>query len=465
MSRHVEPTPAAPSAPRGRPRRVAFALPLCLAAATGLGVAIGQHLANGGVGGAGRLIWVSLALAPATALGVWLDRRASRPLSTAATLLDALRHGDYAHRARVDTVRSPSAALLSEVNELADHLERERLRRHETQALLDALIERLDVALLAFDAAELLVWWNPAAQVLLRSRLRLGAPANSLGALLDARTQRSVTLEAPGGPETFELRRGVFHRAGERYHFVLLSSSERVRREEERVAWQRLVRVLGHEVNTTLTPIQSLAGTCLSLLRARADSPPQVERALLAIEHRARGLSQFIADYARLARQPEPRLERLRLSACLTHVIALDDRCSVRVVAPSPVEVMADPVLLEQALANLLKNAIDASAETGGSVTVECQSNEAEVVLSINDEGAGIANHDNLFVPLFSTKEGGSGVGLVLARNIIEAHGGQLTLTNRARVRGAVAKITLPRAPLATSDGTPPRTERRGQAH
>jgi two-component system, NtrC family, nitrogen regulation sensor histidine kinase NtrY len=437
-----------------RRRRLGFELPLCLAAATCAGVAIGHRVAGAGAGGFS--VWLFFALAAASGLGVWLERRASRPLSTAATLLDALRHGDYAHRARVDVVQGPPAALLSEVNELADHLERERLRRQETQALLDALIERVDVALLAFDAAELLVWWNPAAQAVLRSRLRRGAAADSLGApgLLSGPSERSVTLEGPTGSETFELRRGVFHRAGERYHFALLASAQRVRREEERGAWQRLVRVLGHEVNSTLAPIHSLAGTCLSLL-AEHDAPPQLERALRAIEHRAQGLSQFIADYARLARLPEPRLERLRLSACLPRLIALDERCPVRVIARSPVEVLADPVLLEQALANLLANALDASLETGGSVSVDWQSSEAEVVLTISDEGAGIANPDNLFVPFFSTKKGGSGVGLVLARNIIEAHGGQLTLTNRPRVRGAVAKVTLPRAPLGTAARAP----------
>jgi nitrogen fixation/metabolism regulation signal transduction histidine kinase len=423
-----------------------LALPLCLALATGAGIALGQHFAAPAGSPPG---WLLLAPAAALALGVWLERRASRPLSTAATLLDALRHGDYAHRARLGGASGPSAALLAEVNELADHLERERLRRHETQALLDALIERIDVALLAFDAEQQLVWWNPAAQGVLRSRLRRGAAADSFGVveLLSGPSQRSVLLEAPAGTEAFVLRRGVFHRGGERYHFVLLASAQRVLRDEERAAWQRLVRVLGHEVNSTLTPIQSLAGTCLALLAERSDAPPQLERALQAIEHRSQGLSHFIADYARLARLPEPRLERLRLSSCLPRLIALDERCPVRLVAKSPVEVLADPVLLEQALANLLRNAIDASVETGGSVSVDWQSSEVEVVLSISDEGAGIANADNLFVPLFTTKKGGSGVGLVLARNIIEAHGGQLSLSNRARTRGAVARITLPRAP------------------
>lgn len=437
---------------RSQPKQLSRArlpLSLCIVGAGLAGFALGV-----GVAGAATERWsLGLVLLSVGVFGALLYRRATRPLSTAATILHALRHGDYAHRARVDAVSGPSAALLLEVNELADHLERERLQRQETQALLDALIERVDIALLAFDAQERLVWWNRAAKSMLHAHLERGARADSLGAdgLLSGATERSVLLAGYDGSETFELRRGVFHQGGDRYQFVLLSSAQRVRREEERGAWQRLVRVLGHEVNSTLTPIQSLAGTCIQLLAApRPEASGQLSRALETIEHRARGLSQFIADYARLARLPEPRVQRWRLEACLPRLIALDERCPVRLVGRGPVEVLADPVLIEQALTNLLRNAVDASVETGGSVSVDWQSSEQEVVLSITDEGAGILNPDNLFVPLFSTKKGGSGVGLVLARNIIEAHGGQLGLINRTRARGAIARITLPRAPLAS---------------
>lgn len=448
---------ASPRASEGL-RGALLALPLALAAAGGAGFVLGLGVA--GAPGSGVL---AAACALAAGLGVaWLlQRRAHAPLSAAATILDALRHGDYAHRARVDAMSGPSAALLQEVNELADHLERERLQRQEAQALLNALIQRIDVALLAFDAREQLVWWNPAAVAVLRVHLKRGAPAASLGAqgLLSGPTERTLTLEGAGG-EALELRRGVFHQGGERYHFLLLSSAQRLRRQEERSAWQRLVRVLGHEVNSTLTPIQSLAGTCLAVLAehgpggAAALDPvaaTQLQRALSAIEHRSRGLAQFIADYARLARLPEPRLTRVQLLPCLQRLVALDPRCPVRLASKSPSEVLADPVLLEQALTNLLRNAVDASVETGGAVSVDWQASEREVALFISDEGAGILNPDNLFVPLFSTKKGGSGVGLVLARNIIEAHGGQLSLTNRPRTRGAVARVVLPRALLATS--------------
>jgi two-component system nitrogen regulation sensor histidine kinase NtrY len=395
------------------------------------------------------------------ASGLRLQAMAFRPLSTAANILDALRHGDYMHRARTDTVRGPVATLLGEVNELASHLDAERRRGAETSALLEALIQRLDVALLAFDEGDLLVWWNPAAEGVFRGRLRVGSPAEALDAarFLGGASGRSVTLSDDEASHTWELRRGVFHRAGQRYRFVLLSSAQRVRREEERGAWQRLVRVLGHEVNNTLAPIQSMAATCRDLLQdgAAGRHLPQVLRALDAMEHRSASLAHFIAEFARLARLPEPRPVPMDLAKHVLRIATLDTRCVVRVVGVGSVRIVADPPLLEQALINLLRNAVDATAPAQGEVIIDWQLEPERVVLSIVDQGPGIINPDNLFVPLFSTKPGGSGIGLVLSRNVIEAHGGQLQLTNRIDRAGCITRVTLPRAAAGSLAPSAPR--------
>jgi two-component system nitrogen regulation sensor histidine kinase NtrY len=376
----------------------------------------------------------AFAILVSIASGLRLQAMAFRPLATAANILDALRHGDYMHRARIDTVRGPVATLLGEVNELASHLDAERRRGAETSALLEGLIQRLDVALLAFDEQDTLVWWNPAAEGVFRGRLRVGRGAEALEAasFLGGASERSVTLSDHEASHTWELRRGVFHRAGQRYRFVLLSSAQRVRREEERGAWQRLVRVLGHEVNNTLAPIQSMAATCRDLLQddAAGRHLPQVLRALDAMEHRSASLAHFIGEFARLARLPEPR--------------------------PVPM-VAADPPLLEQALINLLRNAVDATAPAQGEVIIDWELEPDRVVLSIVDQGPGIINPDNLFVPLFSTKPGGSGIGLVLSRNVIEAHGGQLQLKNRIDRTGCITRVTLLRAAAASPAPSAPR--------
>jgi two-component system nitrogen regulation sensor histidine kinase NtrY len=417
---------------------------LGLLSALAFGVGVALRAAPAGLLPAGAL----LAAAAGMAAGLYLQQRASHPLRTAASVLDALRRGDYMHRARTDVVHGAVADLLGEINHLAQHLQAERARGEETAALLEALVQRVDVALLAFDGQQRLCWWNPAAERLFSARLRVDMQARQLGAteLLDGPSERSVGLPGHAATSVWELRRGVFHRAGQRYQFLLLSSAQRVRREEERAAWQRLVRVLGHEVNNTLAPIQSLALTCRSMLGDEGDlAVPQVCAALEVMEHRAASLARFISEFARLARLPEPRLEPLDLSDQLRRVASLDPRCPVRVLGKGSVAVLADGPMLEQALVNLVRNAIDASVPGGGEVTIDWSLDASSVVLSIVDEGKGISNPDNLFVPLFSTKPGGSGIGLVLARNIVEAHGGQLRLDNRQRAPGCVARITLPR--------------------
>jgi len=435
------------------PRRESWPLAasIWIAAASCAAFALGA-LASGG----------SVALCVVSAVGacvfaIWrVQLETAHPLRTAAAVLDAMRHGDYTHRAREDVVSGPVSALLREVNQLAGHLQAERCRAEEASALLQVLVERIEVALLAFDEEGALRWWNPAAEQLFHHKLRFGALARELGAdeLLSGPTERSVTLPGSIMPASWELRRGAFHRAGRRYQFLLLSSAQRVRREEERAAWQRLVRVLGHEVNNTLAPIQSLAATCRGLLADdAARSVPQVLAALEVMEQRSASLARFISEFARLARLPQPRLEPLELGAVVRRVVALDARCPVRVSGHPTLEILADGPLLEQALLNLVRNAIDASLAQGGrdgkggEVTVSYHAEPQAAVISIIDEGLGVANPDNLFVPLFSTKPQGSGIGLVLARNIVEAHGGQLRLDNRVSASGCIARVTLPRGP------------------
>jgi signal transduction histidine kinase len=231
---------------------------------------------------------------------------------------------------------------------------------------------------------------------------------------------------------------------------VLLTSLRRIRREEERAAWQRLLRVIGHEVNNTLAPVQSMASTCLGMLRDEgAGAIPDVVRALEVIEHRSSSLGRFIAEYARLARLPEPKKAPMQIREPIRRLAALDTRCSVEVVGKGDVTVLADGPLLEQALVNLIRNAVDAATLKHGErghVTIDWHLEGDDAVVVIVDDGPGIQNPDNLFVPLFSTKPGGSGIGLVLARNVLEAHGGDVRLSNRARAEGCVAQVTIPLA-------------------
>jgi signal transduction histidine kinase len=227
--------------------------------------------------------------------------------------------------------------------------------------------------------------------------------------------------------------------------FFLASDSRRVRREHERIAWQRLIRVIGHEVNNTLTPIHSLSSTCLALTREDPlASSASVAQGLALIEQRSQLLLNFINDYARLARLPPPQFSRVRVHECVRVAVDLEQRGGVRFTPGPEVIVDADRAQLEQALVNLIRNAVEAMAEDGGTCQVSWGCVGHDVFITVIDDGPGIANVENLFVPFFSTKPNGSGIGLTLSRHIIESHDGELQITNREGVRGCRVRIRLP---------------------
>jgi nitrogen fixation/metabolism regulation signal transduction histidine kinase len=218
-------------------------------------------------------------------------------------------------------------------------------------------------------------------------------------------------------------------------------------REEELVAWQRLVRVLGHEINNSLTPVKSISESLSKLVMSNPlpeDWREDTTRGLEIISSRAEALNRFTGAYARLARHPAPVIQEVRVRDWIARTVALETRMHTDVQAGEDVVIPGDPDQLDQLLINLLRNAVDA---TLGGVTVEWKLTGANLAVSVIDEGLGLANSANLFVPFFTTKPKGSGIGLVLSRQIAEAHGGSLTLTNRKDRSGAIALLTLPRRP------------------
>ena len=228
---------------------------------------------------------------------------------------------------------------------------------------------------------------------------------------------------------------------------LVLTDLSQTLREEERTAWQRLLRVLGHELNNSLAPIKSVAGSLADLL-ARKPEPPDwrddMQRGLAVISSRADSLARFVESYSKLARLPQPRFEPLNIGALVSRVATLETRLPVNVVTGPDVSVQGDDAQLEQLLINLVRNAVDASLETHGDVEIGWRQRNGHVEVWVDDEGPGLANTANLFVPFFTTKAGGSGIGLVLSRQIAEAHGGTLTLENRQRSRGCEARLRLP---------------------
>ena len=401
-----------------------------------------------------RVQWtVSAAL-----LGVWVGTTAAlrehvvRPLGTLANMLAALREGDFSIRARVTDGSDPLSLAYMEVNALEEILRNQRLGAVEATETLRKVLEEIDVAVFAFDPDRTLRIVNRTAEQLLAQpadRL-IGKTAAELR-LEDTLTgiaPRTVEVSFPGGTGRWELRRSVVRQEGFPLQLIAMSDLSRALREEERQAWKRIIRVLSHEINNSLAPIKSISGSLQRML-GRSDLPADmsedVERGLDVISSRAEGLGRFMASYAKLARLPSPELSAVDVAPLVQGVAHLETRLAVEVIQGPSTTIRADPDQIEQALINLIRNAVDATLEAEGErVTLRWNVHAGKLHLLVEDEGPGLADTGNLFVPFYTTKQGGSGIGLVLSRQIAEGHGGSLVLENRGRVRGARARMVLP---------------------
>ncbi|MGA9772057.1 MAG: ATP-binding protein [Blastocatellia bacterium] len=390
-------------------------------------------------------------------VGFWLGfsyalrERVIFPLQTLSNLLAALREGDFSIRARDASPNDALGEAMMEVNYLGQILREQRLGALEATALLRTVMAEIEVAVFAFDHEQKLRLVNRAGERLLSQPAErvTGRSATELGLAdcLVGDSLRTLQMSFPGGVARWEVRRTTFRERGISHQLLVLSDLSRALREEERQAWQRLVRVLGHELNNSLAPIKSIAGSLESIISREhqpSDWKEDMQRGLGVISSRAASLSRFMDAYSKLARLPLPRLQPLSVSALVKRVVRLETRFNVTLKPGPEITIRADGDQLEQLLINLVRNAVDASMETGGGVQVSWRKVSGVIELSVEDEGPGLSNTSNLFVPFFTTKPGGSGIGLVLSRQIAEAHSGTLTLENRKNERGCEACLRLP---------------------
>ena len=389
-------------------------------------------------------------------LGSWLiaayvlRERVVRPLQTLSNMLAALREGDYSIRARGADREDALGLAFLESNLLGETLRTQRLGAMEATALLRTVMAEIDVAVFAFDEDNRVRLVNRAGERLLGQSVErlLGRTADQVGLndALDGPSPRTMDVTFAGGAGRWEVRRGAFRQDGRPHTLLVLADVSKTLREEELQAWQRLVRVLSHEINNSLAPIKSITGTLTALLEREprpTDADVDLRRGLTVIGGRSEALVRFMSAYARLARLPAPQRVPLDVGTWVRRVAALEARMPVTVTDGPPTTIRADGDQLDQLLINLVRNAVDASLDTHGGVAIRWRRQNSIVALSVEDEGPGIANSANLFVPFFTTKPQGSGIGLVLCRQIAEAHGGSLVLENRVDRRGCIATLRL----------------------
>ena len=383
-----------------------------------------------------------------------------RSLQLMANLLGALREGDYSIRGLSAKSGSAMAGVMREVNDLGTTLQRQRTEAVESTALLTHVMEEIAVAVFAFDPSEHVLLVNKAGEHLLgrTEEEMIGQPASAFAfdEYLTGESRRLVERTIGGRRGRFEVRRAAFYRDGRPHHLVVMADLSQALREEEQAAWQRIVRVLSHEINNSLTPIKSIAHSVKKIIERvgteRAggertgafDRQDEVMQGLSLIEERSGALGRFLRAYAQLARLPKPQPRPVPVAPLVGRIVELEKRLLVHSLGGPDITVIADSDQLEQLLINIVRNAVDASLETQGGVTIGWRAADHWLEVVIDDEGKGLPDTSNLFVPFFTTKPNGSGIGLALSRQIAEAHGGTLTLENRVGATGCRATLRIP---------------------
>jgi two-component system, NtrC family, nitrogen regulation sensor histidine kinase NtrY len=414
------------------------------------------------------LVWISLDSAlPASAqmaigavvlawillVAIRVREEVLRHVRTLSNLVESIRTSDYTVKGARAREPGELAELYQQINALTDSLRDSRQSEQELLNVLEKVVSQIHVAIIVCDADDRIRLVNRLAVLLLKAPAEelLGTEfASTVLAQLPASPEpRLLDFRFPGAEGRWQVSQHHYRHQGRTSRIVFIADLKQALSDEEIAAWQRLIRVISHEINNSLTPISSLCQTVSSILE-RPDSASYAEdvrKSLRMIGERASGLREFIGIYSRLARLPEPQRVPFPVANLAARLRGLFPEKALAI-APFPdVALFGDPVHLEQALINLVKNGLEANAAGAPPVELSCHVEEGVCEFRIADRGAGVGNPENLFVPFYTTKRGGTGIGLVFCRHIAAKHYGHVSLANRSDGPGAVAKLLIPLPP------------------
>jgi len=374
---------------------------------------------------------------------------------TLANLIESMIDGDYSLRGRFHTNRAYQE-LLSLINSLSETLATHKTEAKESRLLLERIMEQMDAMVLATNEQGFVVMANASATKLILENAELTEKVQLKNTILGAEIvdAHSGIIEFSTSQHEGRQLKGEhflvkesFLSEGKRHQLYFLTNAERLLMEKERKAWQSLLRVLSHEMNNSLTPIAAISQSMQKKLHKPLDE--QNQQSLLEgigiINERAESLSTFIASYSQLSHLPKPNFSSFDLASLFNRISALFPQGTFLLSDNCQIEITADKQQLEQVLINLFKNAMEAMNHLGNKeISINCSQNDKWRFISISDNGSGIANSDNLFVPFYSTKNQGSGIGLALCRQIMFNHNGLIKVTNKPEGQGVTALLSLP---------------------
>lgn len=383
-----------------------------------------------------------------------IHRKSAYQFRSLSNLLDAMIQGDYTLRAYSGNHDLALKELILAINTLAERLNKQRIESVESQLLLRTVIDHIDVAIIALSDDNKLMFFNPAAKKLLQlsetkiDERYLNAQLQQL-TVFECGENKVMPLHFADQYGKFNIHMEEFREAGKQRKLFFITNVSNMLRSEERNAWQSLVRVLSHEINNSLSPINSISQTLKRFLEKHENIQEHKENLLEGLEiiaQRSNNLKEFVNSYKQISNLPEPKKQISSLKKLVEKVTLLFHENTISVKTEQDMMLFIDPVQIEQVLINLLKNAVEAikAVGTAGEVAISWWMEDDSFIMTITDDGIGIANNANLFVPFYTTKKQGSGIGLVFCRQILEVHSGELSLTNRESCRGCKVTLKLP---------------------